>query len=182
MVRREHQLPTAVREALDSGSWPLKVIPGSIFSPVHPVWSSINIELLKDSGEILIGGSKNADLETLIEFAGDVRLSEQMRLLRGSENHEKNDLPWLDVEQALVIGGGADYGDDLWLVMDYRRNALSPRVIFNVYDERGRASWMVLTESVELFLSRVGVAPAAVFPANGRDTSMSVRKPWWKFW
>jgi hypothetical protein len=42
------------------------------------------------------------------------------------------DLPWLDTEKCLPFGGGY-YGDDLWLVLDYRLSEDEPRVVANEF-------------------------------------------------
>ena len=96
------------------------------------------------------------DLGALVKFCSDARMSDELKLRRGGKHPEAIELPWLDVERALCIGGGADYGDELWLVLDYRANPDEPRVVANIF-QGGRCDWREVTSSFSEFCRISGV-------------------------
>ena len=51
------------------------------------------------------------------------------REVRGSTRSTPVELPWLDVEQAVLIAVNRMPGDDVALALDYRTNPLDPRVV-----------------------------------------------------
>jgi hypothetical protein len=81
-------------------------------------------------------------------------LAAQYSLYRGTIDQQGGDLPLLDVEKAVVIGGGADYGDDTWIVLDYRPNLKSPRVLASQWQAGTTGphlQWVELAPSFEAF-------------------------------
>ena len=75
-----------------------------------------------------------------------------------------SDLPWLDLEQALIVGGGADYGDDTWIALDFRGRPLAPRVVISDIprSEKGNHGtaelelrWMELAPDIGFFLKLI---------------------------
>jgi hypothetical protein len=109
----------------------------------------IDLELIRSDEEI------DADQRTLREFAENERSRTMFKLAPGSVSGQKINLPWLDVEKALCIGGGADFGDDVWLVLDFSGGSDNPRVLANewVHGETTECFWREVASSLEEFLS-----------------------------
>jgi hypothetical protein len=63
------------------------------------------------------------------------------------------------VDQVLVIGGGADYGDDTWVVLDYRSDPTNPRVVANEWPSGPPpgTAWREVAPSVTDFLRLLGI-------------------------
>lgn len=72
--------------------------------------------------------------EQLLGFASNNQKAADFRVKCGSKVTAPIKLPWLDIEQAICIGGGADYGDDLWLMIDFRSDQNDPRVLANIFE------------------------------------------------
>jgi hypothetical protein len=62
-------------------------------------------------------------------FADDPRSSELFREVRGSTRSAPVELPWQDVELAVLIAVNRRPGDDVALALDYRTDPADPRVI-----------------------------------------------------
>lgn len=67
-------------------------------------------------------------------------------------------LPWLDVDECLPFGGGG-YGDDLWLVLDYRNDPWQPRVVANriLWNAYKFMIWVELAGSFGEFWRKLGI-------------------------
>jgi hypothetical protein len=66
---------------------------------------------------------------SLDEFADDDASAQLFRELRGSRVAHAVELPWLDVEKAVLIAVNRNPGDDVAIALDYRTNPLDPRVV-----------------------------------------------------
>ena len=107
--------------------------------------------------------SKIADLETLVYSAKKPSSALTDRVHAGNNTQGPSDLPWLDVERSLVIGGGADYGDDTFIALDYRLDPSGPRVVISQYylhygPEGARTApshmtWLEIAANIEGFLA-----------------------------
>jgi hypothetical protein len=96
-----------------------------------PFMSTMDFELLT-LGEIQGSvQSQVADLETLACFAKSTVNAFTFHVYLGHNANGPDDLPWLDVERAVVLGGGADVGDDTWIALDYRLSPREPRVVIS---------------------------------------------------
>lgn len=106
--------------------------------------------------EIATDTSHIAKLSTLRNLAPEMRTS--WHLCEGSSTGSLTRMPWLDLARATVIGGGADYGDDLLLVLDLRTSLENPAVVFNLITAPlgKRAEWIVAAPSLTDFLRQAG--------------------------
>ena len=97
-----------------------------------------------------------AELDTLRELF----VAESYRVCDGATSQEQESLPWIDITRSVCIGGGADYGDDLWLLLDYRNGAregkTEPRVVVN--DLRDEWYWREVSPSFTDFALAIGLA------------------------
>ena len=143
-------LPEGIRCAMRDGTWPRGRIPAARFRHRLGVTWDVDLELIQSEKAILEDSSDIAQLQTLVSCCGD----EFFRVHKGSTISGRSELPWLDVERAVVIGGGADIGDDRWLVLDYRISREAPRILVNTVErEPPRFAGVVLADSITDFLA-----------------------------
>lgn len=135
-VRAEAELPIPpiLLSRIQQGRWP-RSLSNRMLRQLSSYITDEEFELFITVDEMR-GENDIASLELLYDFAEDERRAKRWKLALGSEIGGKVDRDWLDLERALVIGGGANYGDDKWLVLDYRMNQQDPRVIFNWYQHQ----------------------------------------------
>jgi hypothetical protein len=163
MTIAEPPVPDLLRDAIRDGRWPKGRIRGVALSPLSPLLADTDLELLPSLEERAPGRSLGADTGTLHGFAENETLAAKYRLKRGSADSDPIELPWLDVGQALAIGGGADCGDDTWLVLDFRTSRSDPRAVVNAW-QPGRppqSEWRELASSLSEFLQVLGAAEAS---------------------
>lgn len=163
MKNRELEIPSLLLDAMRDGVWPKGRIRGALSTLPQPsagLLADMDLVLLQTRDDLELGASEAASIQSLHEFADSAELSEKFKVKRGSVVTRPVELPWLDVEQALLIGGGADYGDDTWLVLDYRTGPTDPRVVVNVWRQGAppQVEWCELTPSLTGFLRLLGVA------------------------
>lgn len=162
MRNGELEIPSLLLDAMRDGAWPAGRICGAVGSLPQPssgMFADTDLVLLQTRADLERGASEAADIQSLRQFADSAELSEKFKVKRGSAVTGPVELPWLDVEQALLIGGGADYGDDTWLVLDFRTGPTDPRVVVNVWRQGAppQVEWRELTPSLTLFLRMLGV-------------------------
>jgi hypothetical protein len=153
-------LPAVLISAMKSPQWPTGRVHTGFLLGTAPFLAAMDLELIQ-SVESLIDNDI-ASTATLCTFADNPRLAESHRLRRGSKAEQAVELPWLDVEKAVVFGGGADYGDDLWLVLDFRAHVDDPRVVANEFLKEGGTAptgclWREITPSFSSFCRRLGL-------------------------
>lgn len=91
-------------------------------------------------------------------FADNPDDAKLMHEYRGSVSSEKPDLPWLDVEKALVIAVNREPGDDLAIALDFRTSADDPRVVASYWccdRDIYYAKWRMVTSTLSEFLIRL---------------------------
>lgn len=74
----------------------------------------------------------------------------------GSKSLTPVKLPLLDVEKAFAFGTGADWGDDLYLCLDYRTDPDDPRVVCNEKTDDGDV-WHLLSPTFSEFCICIGL-------------------------
>ena len=120
------RVPALLLDAMSNEAWPKGRVAGSLLAHVHPLFRELDFELLQDEKQLERNGI--ADTNTLVKFASNPQIREKFGLEIDVTNSV---LPKLDVNQALVFGGGADFGDDFWLTLDLRTEFDNPRVVGN---------------------------------------------------
>ncbi|GAA3809791.1 hypothetical protein ACFS5L_44390 [Streptomyces phyllanthi] len=91
-------------------------------------------------------------------FADDPRSSELFREVRGSSHRAPVELPWLDVEQAVLIAVNRVPGDDVALALDYRTSPSDPRVVGSDFWTNPRqCEWRVVTPGFSSFAQALGL-------------------------
>jgi hypothetical protein len=133
-----HVLPRALIEADRVAKWPSQQrLSGSLLSTAAPFMSDMDFELLTLSQISGKERSEIANLESLVDCAKTASTALVWQVYAGNNTQGPSDLPWLDVEKALVVGGGADYGDDTFIALDYRLDRSDPRVVISQYNHYG---------------------------------------------
>ena len=85
----------------------------------------------------------------------DDDLSAQLfRQARGTERSEPVELPWLDVDKALLIAVNERPGDDVAVALDYRTAPADPRVVASdFWTEPGPCSWRQVAPTFSAFVA-----------------------------
>ncbi|QKW17646.1 hypothetical protein HUT16_05485 [Kitasatospora sp. NA04385] len=80
------------------------------------------------------------------------------REVRGSALDTPVELPWLDVEQAVLIAVNRMPGDDVALALDYRTDPLDPRVVGSDFWTNPRlCNWRVVAPAFSVFAANLGL-------------------------
>ncbi len=86
-------------------------------------------------------------------LADDPRLSQVFHEVRGSRCGSPVDLPWLDVERAVLIAVNRLIGDDVAIALDYRTSMSDPRVVASDWwSSEGSCLWVVASETFSRFV------------------------------
>lgn len=152
---RELVIPELLTSAMANPNWPVGRVSGSRLRTTHTIFESIDFELLRTADQLRRNGI--ADTETLIEFAKTPSTRDHVGLAIGSTEKEHVLLPRLDVEQILVFGGGADFGDDFWLTLDFRSDTENPRVVGNQFRFE-TCEWFIITKTFRDFCAILDIA------------------------
>lgn len=89
-------------------------------------------------------------------FADDEASAQLFRELRGSHVTHAVELPWLDVEKAVLIAVNRNPGDDVALALDYRTNPLDPRVVASDFWTNPRqCDWRVVAPTLTELVARL---------------------------
>lgn len=84
----------------------------------------------------------------LDHIADDRSISDLFRMARSSRSIHPIGLPWLDVDQAVLIAVNEHAGDDVALALDYRTDSADPRVVAaDIWTDPSRYSWRVVTST-----------------------------------
>jgi hypothetical protein len=144
-------LPSALRNAFARSTWPLGRLSGEKFPAIWK-YGKCDLELAPTLEAITADTSHIAGRCTLQNFSPDRRT--KWHIYERSASEEAKALPWIDIKSATVVGGGADYGDDLWLVLDLRTSQEDPAVIFNVYTapNGSQVEWSLAAPTLTEFL------------------------------
>ena len=158
MTRQAHVVPPLLETLRQAGDWPacrldtdkLSRYPGCRFL------ADLDLQLHASPDE----GDEDVDVlmrraETPFE---DGAIDCKAR--RGSATTSPVELPFIDVEQVVCIGGGCDIGDDTWLLLDYRLDPSCPRVLANEHvhttpDRWPDIYWREIAASFEEFCARI---------------------------
>jgi hypothetical protein len=153
-------VPTLLAAAMASGQWPTGRVPPARLRSDSPFLDGMHFEFAQSVPELF--DNKIASTRQLLGLADSSQAAAEMRLGRSNACSRPLDLPWLDVEKVIVIGGGADYGDDLWVALDYRTDAGDPRVVANEYvrvddTRRPECFWREIAPTFSEFCARLGL-------------------------
>jgi hypothetical protein len=169
-----HPIPSIMIDLIKQKKWPVGRISTSSIARQDSCkfLGKLDLEFLRSED-----GMK-ADLDTLKEFAEHEQTSKTYGLRIGSQSDAPIELPWLDVEKAVCIGGGADYGDDVWLLLDYRTNGSEPRLIANEFQhgETTQCFWREVAPSLTDFCQQLGLVDGSYKSAEPEPVSKDIIK------
>ncbi|WP_243712972.1 hypothetical protein [Actinomadura sp. 6K520] len=137
-------LPTLLVQLLETGQWRH---PGDgVLREVMP-WFEDPLDFLTHYDEI------RGESQSLLHFlAADEITSELFRLNRGSTATAPVELPWLDVELAVLIAVNRHAGDDVAIALDYRTSTSDPRVVASdFFTDRRRCAWRTVAPTFSAF-------------------------------
>ncbi len=107
----------------------------------------------------LSGLDQIRDASTPLEMVADDAPSARFfREVRGSRVTHPVELPWLDIEQALLIAVNRDPGDDVAVALDYRTSPTDPRVVASDFWTNPRqCARRIVTPTFTQFAERLGL-------------------------
>ncbi|WP_327411683.1 hypothetical protein [Streptomyces sp. NBC_01233] len=115
-------------------------------------WFESPLDFLTTTGQI------ESESGSLDFFAGDPTYA-FFREARGSRRETPVELPWLDVEQALLIAVNRIPGDDVALALDYRTDASDPRVVgSDFWSDPPRCAWRTVAPSFSAFAAALALS------------------------
>ncbi|WP_405640272.1 hypothetical protein [Streptomyces sp. NBC_00019] len=146
---RGHALPARLITLLREGRWQH---PGDAELARLIPWFEDPLDFLKSTKE-MERESRPMDL-----FADDPVSYELFRQVRGSTRPAPVELPWLDIEQALLIAVNRRAGDDVALALDYRTDPADPRVVGSDFWTNPRqCAWREVAPAFSSFADALGL-------------------------
>jgi hypothetical protein len=141
-------LPPLLRKLLLEGKWKhpghdiiAEVIP-SLRNEIDRVIFLQSVDQMRFESTGLL-----ADYPDMLEFIHQVR---------GSKYSTPVELPWLDVEKAILIAVNLQIGADVAIALDYRTSEDDPRVVASDWNSKGHF-WREVTPTFSEFVKRIGL-------------------------
>ena len=98
---------------------------------------------------------ESQSLEQLTDDEGMPRI---FRAIRGSIAAGPVELPWLDVELAVLIAVNQIPGDDVAIALDYRSDETNPRVVASdFWTDPKQCAWRIVTPTFSEFASALNL-------------------------
>jgi hypothetical protein len=174
MASRDSEIPPILVALYDQKRWP-KFLGTRELKNLSPYITIENFELFQSVHEVQ-GSNNIATLDLFSDLVKDDTHAMRWKLTSGENSEHSFDPTWLNLDFALAIGGGADDGDDKWVILDLRFNRDDPRVVYNWYQHQdgkthegqsgNNVTWHELAPSVSAL-------------ADAIARSIKPRKPWW---
>ncbi|MEU8777163.1 hypothetical protein [Streptomyces sp. NPDC048606] len=143
-------LPVPLMSLIDRGLWRH---PGDAAMAQVVPWFEDPLAFVRDPEQMTFA-SRSMDL-----IADDPHPhSAYFRQARGSASAVPLELPWLDVEQAVLIACTRNPGDDGALALDYRTDPADPRVVGSDYwTDPQMCRWRIVAPTFSDFVARLGL-------------------------
>ncbi|MFD7032418.1 hypothetical protein ACFWAR_30750 [Streptomyces sp. NPDC059917] len=142
-------LPAQLTSLLGQGRWRH---PGDAAMARSIPWFEDPLDFLT-STEQMARESRSMD-----RFAADASSSALFREVRGSDRSDAVELPWLDVEQAVLVAVNRRAGDDVALALDYRTDPADPRVVgSDFWTDPRRCEWRQVAPTFSAFVHALGL-------------------------
>jgi hypothetical protein len=141
-------LPARLLSLIARGRWRH---PGDAVLAEAVPWFDGPLSFVRDPAQ-MEWASRSMDM-----FADDPH-SAFLRQARGSTAAAPLELPWLDVEQAVLIAICRNPGDEVALALDYRTGAADPRVVGSDFrTDPLMCEWRVVAPAFSLFATSLGL-------------------------
>lgn len=160
-------MPSAFVAAIEAGTW---------LQPSDDVWSRV-IPFLDTPFDLLsLESIHSNNWHTNCPFENESLTPEELEIWKMDEAcfrmyrssycvpNGPDDLPWLDIDQAIVFATCRYHGDDTALYMDFRSSLEDPRVVapdFRLGDgDEFLYGWRVVTQTFSEFCEKLGLSSA----------------------
>ncbi|MFE0921182.1 hypothetical protein ACFW24_25885 [Streptomyces nigra] len=141
-------LPTQLTSLIDRGLWRH---PGQVVLAEVIPWFEDALVFVSNPEQMEFA-SQSMDM-----FADDPHCA-FFREARGSKAIAPLELPWLDVEQAVLIAITRNPGDDGALALDYRTDPADPRVVgSDFWADPNLCQWRVVAPTFSAFVTSLGL-------------------------
>ena len=90
-------------------------------------------------------------------FMTDPGVAATFHFYRGEEAEPARDLPWLDVNLAILIAASRIPGDDVAIALDYRVERSAPRVVASDWSDGRSCQWRPVAPSFRVFAALLGL-------------------------
>ncbi|MFI7709321.1 hypothetical protein [Nonomuraea sp. NPDC049480] len=138
-------LPALLLELLASGQWRH---PGEEALRTIMPWFEDPLDFLKDVDQI------RRESRSLDWMAEDAATADLFRQASGNRSISPVELPWLDVDQAVLIAVNRNPGDDVAIALDYRNSRTDPRVVASdFWTEPHQCAWRIITPTFSAFVA-----------------------------
>jgi len=95
--------------------------------------------------------------ESVGRLADDPQLSALFQIARGCRVAEPVELPWLDADRSLFVAVCRWPGDDVGIALDYRTDALDPRVVVSDWGSGQACMWREVAPTFSGFVRLLGL-------------------------
>ncbi|GAA1618022.1 hypothetical protein [Actinoplanes couchii] len=142
-------VPPLLLSLIEEGRWQH---PGEVALARVMPWFEDPLHFLTDL-HAMAGESKSLDFLT-----DDALTAQLFRQARGTERAAPVELPWLDVDKAVLIAVNERAGDDVAVALDYRTGPADPRVVASdFWTGPGPCSWRQVTPTFSAFVTALGL-------------------------
>ncbi len=94
----------------------------------------------------------------LVKLANEPRWEQLFHTKRSSKCREAIELPWLDADSAILIAVNRVAGDDTGIALDFRTQAIDPRVVASEWHEGPEGCvWREVAETFSHFVELLGI-------------------------
>jgi hypothetical protein len=77
--------------------------------------------------------------------------------ISGAKSTVPVELPWLDIDRAVLIAANQQTGDDVAIALDYRTSIDNPRVVASDWHNNKQHLWREVTPTFSEFVERIGI-------------------------
>ncbi|WP_246274211.1 hypothetical protein [Phytohabitans houttuyneae] len=142
-------LPVLLIQLIETGRWKH---PGEPALARAMPWFEDQLDFLTDAHEM------ERQSRALDRLADDEESSRLFRLVRRRGSEGSVDLPWLEVEHAILIAVSHYAGDDTAVALDYRVDPANPRVVgSDIWTVSGRYQWRTIAPTFAAFANALGL-------------------------
>ncbi|WP_021597279.1 hypothetical protein [Actinomadura madurae] len=116
-------------------------------------WFTDPVDFLADVDEI------RRESQSLDDLTDSEDLARLFRQARGSAGPDPVELPWLDVDLAVLIAVCRYAGDDVAIALDYRTSIADPRVVASdIWTDPHQYAWRTVAATFSAFTGALGLA------------------------
>jgi hypothetical protein len=153
-------LPALLLELLADRRWQH---PGDTVLHAIMPWFEEPVDFLTDVDRI------RRESRSLDFLTADTATAELFRHASGRRSTGPVDLPWLDIDLAVLIAVNRIPGDDVAIALDYRSSPTDPQVVASdVWTDPHGCSWRVIAPTFSAFTAAITSTATGTPPRTGR--------------